>query len=37
MDSNKKIATDIALDIREKGRLKRDQDKKLIRDNAGKA
>jgi len=34
--SNKKIATDIALDIREAGRAKRDKNNKIIRDNNGK-
>ena len=33
--SDKKIASDIALDIREAGRAKRDKDGKIIRDNKG--
>ena len=33
--SDKKIASDIALDIREAGRAKRDKDGKIIRDNDG--
>ncbi|MBI44794.1 MAG: glutamate formimidoyltransferase [Candidatus Marinimicrobia bacterium] len=33
--ANKKIATDIALDIREAGRAKRDKDNKIIRDKNG--
>ncbi len=34
---DRKIAHDIALDIREKGRAKRDSDGKIIRDEAGRA
>ena len=33
--SNKKIASDIALDIREQGRAKRDLDNKILRDSKG--
>ncbi|MBC8197476.1 MAG: glutamate formimidoyltransferase [Candidatus Marinimicrobia bacterium] len=33
---DRKIATDIALDIREKGRFKRDENGKVIRDDSGK-
>ena len=33
--SDKKIASDIALDIREAGRAKRDKNGKIIRDNKG--
>ena len=33
--SNKKIASDIALDIREQGRAKRDCDNKILRDSKG--
>ena len=33
--TDKKVATDIALDIREAGRLKRDKDGKIIRDKSG--
>ena len=34
--SNKKIASDIALDIREQGRAKRDSNNKIVRDKKGK-
>lgn len=34
---NKKLAQEIALTIREKGRLKRDESGKIVRDSAGKA
>jgi len=34
---DRKLATDIALDIREKGRVKRDSEGKIIRDKDGKA
>ena len=34
--SDKKIASDIALDIREAGRAKRDKNGKIIRDNENK-